>query len=229
MIWRWLICRHPVLASIRATLTPFERLGPQRRRRSICRSFTNSHQIIGTNTCGGSTGEKTENRPIREVPMHWLAGLHQMKAQDAEGNSDPWRRALERDLPANVTCISTVALLDLLGLAPTTGNARRIAPTMRSMGSSTQVAPAYAGGKPRNHNPWLGTPLSRTQKIVPHYERQTGATGAAQLVAAQKSLVRGEKVKRRLRGIPCHLPTVSPCVTLTCEKVQRWDVADAGR
>ena len=66
--------------------------------------------------------------------MHWLAGLHQMKAQDAEGNSDPWRRALERDLPANVTCISTVALLDLLGLAPTTGNARRIAPTMRSMG-----------------------------------------------------------------------------------------------
>ena len=66
--------------------------------------------------------------------MHWLAGLHQMKAQEAEGNSDPWRRALERDLPANVTCISTVALLDLLGLAPTTGNARRIAPTMRSMG-----------------------------------------------------------------------------------------------
>ena len=66
--------------------------------------------------------------------MHWLAGLHQMKAQDAEGNSDPWRRALERDLPANATCISTVALLDLLGLAPTTGNARRIAPTMRSMG-----------------------------------------------------------------------------------------------
>ena len=66
--------------------------------------------------------------------MHWLAGLHQMKAQEAEGNSDPWRRALERDLPANVTSISTVALLDLLDLAPTTGNARRIAPTMRSMG-----------------------------------------------------------------------------------------------
>ncbi len=66
--------------------------------------------------------------------MHWLAGLHQMKAQEDEGSSDPWRRALERDLPANVTCISTVALLDLLGLAPTTGNARRIAPTMRSMG-----------------------------------------------------------------------------------------------
>jgi hypothetical protein len=41
---------------------------------------------------------------------------------------------VERDLPANVTCISTVALLDLLGLAPTTDNARRIAPTMRSMG-----------------------------------------------------------------------------------------------
>jgi hypothetical protein len=78
--------------------------------------------------------KKAENRPIREVPMHWLGILHQRKAQEAEGNSDPWRRALERDLPANVTYISTVAILDLLGLAPTTGNARRIAPTMRSMG-----------------------------------------------------------------------------------------------
>jgi hypothetical protein len=57
-----------------------------------------------------------------------------VEAEAAERSSDPWRRALERDLPANVTCISTVALLDLLGLAPTTGNARRIAPTMRSMG-----------------------------------------------------------------------------------------------
>ena len=66
--------------------------------------------------------------------MHWLGILHQRKAQEAERSSDPWRQALERDLPANVTCISTVALLDLLGLAPTTGNGRRIAPTMRSMG-----------------------------------------------------------------------------------------------
>ncbi len=66
--------------------------------------------------------------------MYWVGKLHRMKAQEAERDANPWRRALERNLPANVTCISTVALCDLLGLAPTTGNARRVAPTMRSMG-----------------------------------------------------------------------------------------------
>ena len=66
--------------------------------------------------------------------MFFLGKLHQAKAELAERGANPWRRTLERVLPADVTCISTVALLDLLGLAPTTGNARRIAPTMRSMG-----------------------------------------------------------------------------------------------
>jgi hypothetical protein len=60
--------------------------------------------------------------------------LHRAQAELAERDANPWRRVLERELPASVTCISTVALLDLLGLALTTGNARRIAPTMRSMG-----------------------------------------------------------------------------------------------
>jgi Transposase DDE domain group 1 len=48
--------------------------------------------------------------------------------------SDPWRRMLERALPADVTAVSTVALCDLLGIRPNTGNARRIARTMRAMG-----------------------------------------------------------------------------------------------
>ena len=69
-----------------------------------------------------------------EFPESFVEKLRRAEAQQAERGANPWRRALERDLPANVTCISTVALLDLLGLAPTTGNARRIAPTMRSMG-----------------------------------------------------------------------------------------------
>ncbi len=64
----------------------------------------------------------------------WEETLDEVEAQQAERGANPWRRALERDLPANVTCISTVAILDILGLALTTGNARRIAPTMRSMG-----------------------------------------------------------------------------------------------
>jgi hypothetical protein len=69
-----------------------------------------------------------------EFQKSWEETLDEVEAQQAERGANPWRRALERDLPASVTCISTVALLDLLGLAPTTGNARRIAPTMRSMG-----------------------------------------------------------------------------------------------
>jgi hypothetical protein len=69
-----------------------------------------------------------------KFPESWVETLDRVQAEAAARGANPWRRALERDLPANVTCISTVALLDILALAPTTGNARRIAPTMRSMG-----------------------------------------------------------------------------------------------
>jgi hypothetical protein len=41
---------------------------------------------------------------------------------------------LERALPPSVTSLSTVALLDLLDVPHTTGNARRLAQTMRDMG-----------------------------------------------------------------------------------------------
>lgn len=82
--------------------------------------------------------------------MAWIEKLRRTQAELAECGANPWRRALERDLPANVTCISTVALADLLGLAPTTGNARRIAQTMRSMGfiplKSRRFMPGGRGG-----------------------------------------------------------------------------------
>ena len=55
-------------------------------------------------------------------------------AQQTEQRSDPWKRVLERALPANVTSISSAALLDLLDVPHTTGNARRLAQTMRAMG-----------------------------------------------------------------------------------------------
>jgi hypothetical protein len=66
--------------------------------------------------------------------MSWLQRLDQARAELADRGIDPWKRALERDLPANVTSVSTVALLDLLDVPSTTGNARRLAKTMRSMG-----------------------------------------------------------------------------------------------
>jgi hypothetical protein len=66
--------------------------------------------------------------------MAWIERLRQAEAQLLESDADPWRRVLERALPANVSSISSIALADLLGVAPTTGNCRRIAHTMRSLG-----------------------------------------------------------------------------------------------
>ena len=77
--------------------------------------------------------------------MSILGRLHGMKAELSEGEIDPWRRVLERALPSNLTCISTVALLTLLDFPINTANARRVARTMRSMGwvgiKSRRLAP----------------------------------------------------------------------------------------
>jgi hypothetical protein len=64
--------------------------------------------------------------------MSLMSRLHEAKAKMLD-EGDPWRRLLERALPADVVCMSVVGLLDLLNFAPTTGNARRLARTMRSM------------------------------------------------------------------------------------------------
>ena len=69
-----------------------------------------------------------------QIATSWVEQMHQACAQQAEQRSDPWRRALERALPGNVTQISSSALLDLLDVPHTTGNARRLAQTMRAMG-----------------------------------------------------------------------------------------------
>src|SRR5215510_1363635 len=66
--------------------------------------------------------------------MSLLRKLEQARTALRERGADPWKRMLQRDLPANVGSISTVALLDLLDVPATTGNARRLAKTMRSMG-----------------------------------------------------------------------------------------------
>ena len=68
-----------------------------------------------------------------QIATSWVGRMYQA-AQQTEQRSDPWKRALERALPANVTSLSTVALLDLVDVPHTTGNARRLAQTMRAMG-----------------------------------------------------------------------------------------------
>jgi hypothetical protein len=77
--------------------------------------------------------------------MSLIERLHRATAERAADQDDPCRRLLERALPANVMSTSTVALLALLDFPATTGNARRLARTMRSMGwvgiKSRRLAP----------------------------------------------------------------------------------------
>jgi hypothetical protein len=65
--------------------------------------------------------------------MSFIGKLRELSAQQAERNADPWRSKLEAWLRGTPE-ISTAAALDLLGLANTSGNARRLARTMSSLG-----------------------------------------------------------------------------------------------
>ncbi len=77
--------------------------------------------------------------------MSLIERLHRATAEMVADQEDPWRRVLERALPPSVMSTSTVALLALLDFPTTTGNARRLARTMRSMGwvgiKSRRLAP----------------------------------------------------------------------------------------
>jgi hypothetical protein len=77
--------------------------------------------------------------------MSLIGSLHRVTAEMVADQEDPWRHVLERALPASVMSMSTVALLALLDFPATTGNARRLARTMRSMGwvgiKSRRLAP----------------------------------------------------------------------------------------
>jgi hypothetical protein len=61
--------------------------------------------------------------------MSWIS-----KLEGAKKPTVPWTSAVERVLPGGVNSISTVAILDLMDVPVTTGNARRIAAAMRALG-----------------------------------------------------------------------------------------------
>jgi hypothetical protein len=74
-----------------------------------------------------------EDREMPQIATSWVGKMYEA-AQQTERRSDPWQRMLERALPANLTSISSSALLDLLDVPHTSGNARRLAQTMRALG-----------------------------------------------------------------------------------------------
>jgi hypothetical protein len=65
--------------------------------------------------------------------MTWLERLQQAKAELAKGADDPLRARVEATI-RGMDAISTHAVLGLIGLPNTTGNARRISKTMRGLG-----------------------------------------------------------------------------------------------
>ena len=68
----------------------------------------------------------------RDVPSFWET-LEQAEAEAAQREADPLRDKVERTV-RGMEAISTNALLDLIGLPNTTGNARRVSRTMQSLG-----------------------------------------------------------------------------------------------
>jgi hypothetical protein len=121
-----------------------------------------------------------------EVDMSFMERLARAQAELDQRSIDPWKRILERNLPASVQSISSAALLDLLDVPPTTGNARRLAQTMRSMG-------------------WVGL---KSRRLMPGGFRDTTIRGWARPVrdaGNRTSLGKGEKVA----GFHLTTPTTS--------------------
>jgi hypothetical protein len=65
--------------------------------------------------------------------MNFLERLRQAKAETAKRDADPLRGIVETTV-RGMDAVSTLTLLDLIGLPKSTGNARRVSQTMRSLG-----------------------------------------------------------------------------------------------
>jgi hypothetical protein len=69
-----------------------------------------------------------------ETGLFWTEKLHQAQATLAQRDADPLRQPVEKIVGSVGDYVSTAALLQLLHVPNTTGNCRRIAVTMRSLG-----------------------------------------------------------------------------------------------
>jgi hypothetical protein len=65
--------------------------------------------------------------------LSFIKRLERARAELAQYDADPFRKKVEAAVRGKET-IGTAPLLDLIGLPKNTGNARRIAGTMRSLG-----------------------------------------------------------------------------------------------
>ena len=119
--------------------------------------------------------------------MAWMEKLHQAQAELAERSTDHFRGKVE-DAVRGMEAVSTAALLDLLGLPKTTGNARRISATMCSLGF---------------------IPI-KSRRLMPGGYRDTVTRGWARPVrevGCRTSLKQGEKARSLPLNISAHVAT----------------------
>jgi hypothetical protein len=117
--------------------------------------------------------------------MNFLERLRQAKAETARRDADPLRGVVETTV-RGMDAVSTVALLDLIGLPKSTGNARRVSQTMRSLGfvpiKSRRLMPGgHLNTVTRGWaRPLLGAAASRPKKPTGPNFRIAGGTNANQ-------------------------------------------------
>jgi len=78
--------------------------------------------------------------------MSWIARLQEANVGAVQHREHvPWLGAVRRALPPNVESISTRAILDLIDMPSTTGNARKVSAVMKTLGyvpiKSRRLAP----------------------------------------------------------------------------------------
>lgn len=97
-----------------------------KRRVALCHRFTPAKELTGKQSRSGRSAPEGFN-------MAWLTELKRAQQELSEHAADPLRAKVEV-LMRGQTAMSTAALLDFLGLPPTTANGRLLAKTMRSLG-----------------------------------------------------------------------------------------------
>jgi hypothetical protein len=112
--------------------------------------------------------------------MSWIEELAQAREELAQRNADPFRQRVAAAVRGK-EAISTAALLDLLDISKTTGNARRVGKTMRSLGfvpiKSRRLMPG--GFRDTVARGWA-RPVRNPKILLRHHEPKTGAADVNQ-------------------------------------------------
>jgi hypothetical protein len=128
----------------------------------------------------GHVADELMNSCHKESAVSWVGFLKRVQAEEVAVDRDPLTAAVT-DAVCDREIISTAALLDLVGLRHTTGDARRVGKVMRSLGyvpiKSRKLLPG--GFRDTVARGWA-RPVRDLSKSL-HHQLIAGTTGANQL------------------------------------------------